>query len=122
MARESVTFLKSKSFAIRIVKLYQYLCEEKKEYVLSKQLLRCGTSVGANLAEAVHGISDKDFLAKLYISRKECSEAQYWIELLHKTGYLTEAEFNSVNNDCIVLLKMLTASTKTLSVKLQSRH
>lgn len=70
MSRDSVTLNKSKAFAVRIIRLYQYLCNVKKEYVLSKQILRSGTSVGANLSEAVHGISEKDFLAKLFIAKK----------------------------------------------------
>lgn len=88
----------------------------RKEGICAKQLLRCGTSVGANLSEAVHGISEKDFLAKLYISRKECSESHYWLELLHETEYLTDSEYESINQDCIELLKLLTASTKTISL------
>ena len=79
---------KSMSFAIRIVKLYKWLCDEQKEFVLSKQLLRCGTSIGANLSEAQSAISKPDFTSKVYISLKECMETQYWIELLYKTDYL----------------------------------
>ena len=122
MARDSVTLDKSKNFAIRIVRLYQYLCTEKKEFVLSKQLLRSGTSIGANLAEAIYGISDKDFLSKMYISLKECAETKYWLELLFKTDYLTEQQYQSINEDCTELIKLLTSSAKTMSVKLKSNN
>ena len=83
---------KSKRFAVRVVKLYKYLCEEKKEFVLSKQLLRSGTSIGANIAESECAISKKDFLSKIYIALKECSETMYWLDLLHDTQYLTLVE------------------------------
>lgn len=122
MARDSVTLDKSKNFSIRIVRLYQYLCTEKKEFVLSKQLLRSGTSIGANLAEAIYGISDKDFLSKMYISLKECAETKYWLELLFKTDYLTEQQYQSINEDCTELIKLLTSSAKTMSIKLKSNN
>ena len=122
MARDSVTLDKSKNFAIRIVRLYQYLCTEKKEFVLSKQLLRSGTSIGANLAEAIYGMSDKDFLSKMYISLKECAETKYWLELLFKTDYLTEQQYQSINEDCTELIKLLTSSAKTMSIKLKSNN
>jgi len=121
MARDSVTLDKSKNFAIRIVRLYQYLSTEKKEFVLSKQLLRSGTSIGANLAEAIYGISEKDFLSKVYISLKECAETKYWLELLFKTNYLTEQQYQSINEDCTELIKLLTSSAKTMSTKLKSK-
>lgn len=105
---------KSKKFAIRVVRLYQYLCNEKKEYVLSKQLLRCGTSIGANLAESECAISRKDFLSKIYISLKECSETLYWLELLYDTDYLQENEYQSMHADREELRKMLSSSTKTI--------
>ena len=122
MARDSVTLDKSKNFAIRIVRPYQYLCTEKKEFVLSKQLLRSGTSIGANLAEEIYGISDKDFLSKMYISLKECAETKYWLELLFKTDYLTEQQYQSINEDCTELIKLLTSSAKTMSIKLKSNN
>ena len=105
---------KCKKFAIRVVRLYQYLCNEKQEYVLSKQLLRCGTSIGANLAESECAISRKDFLSKIYISLKECSETLYWLELLYDTDYLQENEYRSMYADCEELRKMLSSSTKTI--------
>ena len=106
--------LKSKRFAIRIVKLYQYLCEEKKEFVMSKQVLRCGTSIGANLAESTTAISRKDFLSKIYTALKECSETQYWLELLRDTDFITEEMFDSMQKDCEELRRMLSSSTKTI--------
>jgi four helix bundle protein len=111
---------KSKAFAVRIVRLYRYLCDEKGEYVLSKQLLRSGTSIGANLAEAECAISRKDFLSKVYIALKECVETKYWLELLHETDYLTEQEYQSINTDCEELRKMLSSTTKTLNSTLHT--
>ena len=93
-------------FAIDIVNLHKYLCETKKEYVLSKQLLRSGTSIGANLVEAQSGISKRDFIAKIYISLKETAETEYWLELLYKTDYLTIDEYQSINDKCKELCKL----------------
>jgi len=104
-------------FAKRIVKLYRYLVEEKKEYVLSKQLLRSGTSIGANITEAECGISRKDFLAKMYIAFKECAETQYWLELLESSEYLTEKEYQSINADCEELRKILSSITKSVRMR-----
>jgi len=86
---KSVAYERALNFSVRIVHLYKYLKDEKKEYIMSKQLMRSVTSIGANLAEAIHGQSKKDFIVKVYISLKEASETQYWLELLYKTGYLT---------------------------------
>ena len=122
MGKENIARNKSKSFAVRIVNLYKHLCDEKKEYVLSKQVLRSGTSIGANLAEAEYAISEKDFLAKVYIALKESAETVFWLELLFQTEYLTETEYNSINEDALALLKMLKATTKTLSTKLNSTN
>ena len=113
----SVTEEKSKSFAIRIVRLYQYLKDEKNEYVLSKQLLRSGTSVGANLSEAKYAISRNDFIAKQYIALKEVSETLYWLELLFKTDYLTQEQYDSIYQDAEELRKLLSSSTKTLQAR-----
>ena len=104
---------KSFRFAIRIVKLYKYLRKEKKEFVLSKQLLRSGTSIGANAAESQQAQSRADFVAKLNISLKEAAETDYWLRLLHATDYLSDEEYLSVHNDCRELEKMLTAIIKT---------
>ncbi len=104
---------KSKSFAIRIINLYKYLCAEKHEYVLSKQILRSGTSIGANVKEAVQGASKRDFVAKLIISLKEASETEYWLELLYETDYLTQKEFDGIYKDCKEIIKLLTSIIKT---------
>lgn len=104
---------KSMDFAVRIVRLYQYLCNEKKEFIMSKQLLRCGTSVGANLREAKYAQSTNDFISKNSIALKEISETEYWLELLYKTKYLTEREYQAINADCSEIAKMLTAIIKT---------
>ena len=111
---EGVIRDKSKAFAVRIVKLYRYLCEEKKEFVLSKQLLRSGTSIGANIAEANCAISKKDFFAKMHIAFKECAESKYWLELLYETEYLTQTEYQSMLRDCVELYKLLSSVTKTM--------
>lgn len=111
----SVTLEKAKAFAVRIINLYKYLCEDKKEFVLSKQILRSGTSIGANLTEAQYAISKKDFLSKTYIAYKECGETLYWLDLLAKTNFLSESEYNSINSDCEELMKLLTKITKTTS-------
>jgi len=108
----------SKDFAVRIVRLYKYLCENKKEFVMSKQLLKAGTSIGANIAEAEFAISKKDFIAKRSIALKECSETKYWLELLYKTNFISKNEFLSISKDCLELLKILAASTKTLKKNL----
>ncbi len=105
---------KSLCFAKRIVRVYKNLCEEKHEFVMSKQLLRSGISIGANIAEAQYGSSRKDFLNKLYIARKECAETLYWLELLMSCDYLTEKEYASLFSDCEELLKLLTAITKSV--------
>ncbi len=110
---------KSKKFAVRIVKLYKYLCNEKSEFVLSKQLLRSGTSIGANIAESECAISEKDFLSKIYIALKECSETIYWLELLYETDYLSQSELESIKSDCIEIKKILSATTKTVKSKLE---
>ncbi|MCL1919671.1 MAG: four helix bundle protein [Kiritimatiellaeota bacterium] len=111
--RENVVQMKSKAFAVRVVRLYQYLSESRKEFVLSKQLLRCGTSIGANVKEAIRGQSKADFSAKMNISLKEASESEYWLELLYETGFLTEKEFTSIVAECTELIKLLTSIVKT---------
>ena len=103
---------KSFRYAIRIVNLYKYLRGKKKEFVLSKQLLRSGTSIGANIAEAQQAQSRADFVAKLNIALKEAAETNYWLRLLCATDYLTDDEFRSVHDDCIEIEKMLTAIIK----------
>ena len=110
---KSIAYEKSLAFSKRIVNLYRHLCNEQKEYVLAKQILRSGTSIGANLAEARYGISKKDFLSKVYIALKECAETAYWLELLYSTDYLSEPEFRSLLADCEELRRMLSATTKS---------
>lgn len=114
MTKDKTAKQKSKYFAVRIVRLYQYLCSEKKEFVLSKQILRSGTSIGANLAESECAITKKDFLSKIYIALKECNETLYWLDLLQETGYLNPDEYLSIKSDCEEIRKMLSSTTKTL--------
>ena len=104
---------KSFQFAVRIVRLCTYLQQEKKEYVLSKQLLKSGTSIGANVSEAKQGQSRADFLAKISISLKEACETNYWLRLLFATDYLTKQEYDSILSDCQELERMLTSIVKT---------
>jgi four helix bundle protein len=112
MKSENPIVDKSKLFALRIIRMYQFLCGEKKEYVLSKQALRSGTSIGANVKEAIRGQSRADFYAKMNIALKEASETEYWLELLHESGYLEQSQFESVYTDCQELIKLLVAITK----------
>lgn len=109
---DNVILVKSKKFAIRSVNLYKYLIDKKQEFVISKQLLRSGTSIGANVKEAIRGQSKPDFLAKMNIALKEASETEYWLELLHETDYITESDFNNIYADCQELLKILMSITK----------
>lgn len=104
---------KSYLFAVRCVKLYKYLYEERHDYVIGKQLMRSGTSVGANVKEAIRGVSKADFRAKMSIALKEASEAEFWIEILRDTDYLTPQQANSLLNDCQELLKLLISIIKT---------
>ena len=99
-------------FAIRIVNLYKYLIDEKKEFVMSKQVLRSGTSIGANIAEAQYAQSKADFLTKMHISLKEASETKFWLKLLYSTSYINDSH-TSIMNDCDELLKILTSTCKT---------
>ena len=115
MKQENVILEKSFAFAVRAVKLYKYLCDEKKEYVLSKQLLRSGTSIGANINEAQAAQSTNDFVAKMSIASKEARESKYWIDLLSQTGFLDSSEQHTqiLRNDIDELIKMLTSIIKT---------
>lgn len=110
---ENVVADKSFAFALRVVALYKYIRSEKNEYVLSKQVLRSGTSIGANIAEAQCAISRKDFLSKMYIAFKECAETKYWLELLFRSDYMDVSQYDSIQSDCVELLKMLSAITKS---------
>jgi four helix bundle protein len=113
MKKNNVIVDKSKAFALRIIKLYKYLRDEKREFVLSKQLLRSGTSVGANIREAQRGQSKPDFYAKMNISLKEADESAYWLELLHESDYLTDEQFISIIEDCNGVIALLVSITKT---------
>ena len=104
---------KSFDFAVRIVRLYQYLADDKEEYVISKQLLRSGTSVGANVVEALDAISRREFINKMSISLKECSETIYWIELLYRTEYLSDRQYSSIHADSKELKRILSSIVKT---------
>jgi len=104
---DSVIYKLSKSFALRIIKLYSYLCDEKKEYVISKQIYRSGTSIGANIAESIYAQSDADYINKLKISLKEASETKYWLELLSESELLNQQEYNSLINDINIILGTL---------------
>jgi four helix bundle protein len=104
---------KSFRFAVRIVRLYQHLTEDRKEFVLSKQILRSWTSIGANVREATQAESKADFIHKLPIALKEASETEYWLELRRETDYLNEASFNSIHTDCKELLRLLTSIIKS---------
>ncbi|HHU16573.1 MAG: four helix bundle protein [Kiritimatiellia bacterium] len=114
MKTDGVLQTKSKAFAIRIVRLFQFLTEKKREFVLSKQVLRSGTSIGANIAESKYAISRKDFILKLQIALKEASETAFWLELLHETDYLAHRDFSGIYADCEEMLRLLTSSLLTL--------
>ena len=111
--KESILKSKSFSLAVRSVRLYRYLCEQKTEYVLSEQVLRSGTSVGAMVREAEYSESKADFAHKMGIARKELNETLYWLELLLQTEYITQTEYDSLSADAIEIIKMLTTSIKT---------
>lgn len=111
--RENVIKNKSFAFALRIIKMYQFLCEEKKEFVLSKQLLRSGTAIGALVREAEQAESPADFIHKMAIALKEANETEYWIELLFQSNYIDETAFNSIKSDLTELLKLLISIIKT---------
>ena len=115
---ENIIKIKSFSFALRVVKMCQFLSVEKKEFVLSKQLLRSGTSIGANIEESIGGQSEKDFLAKLSISYKEARETIYGLKLLKETEYISEVEFESIHNEAEEICKILAKIIITLKNKI----
>jgi four helix bundle protein len=119
---KSILKEKSFKFAVRVVNLYKHLCEERKEFVLSKQLLRSGTSVGAMVCEAEHSESKSDFIHKMAIAQKEINETIYWLELMCETEYLSGTAFESINNDAVELIKMLTSTIKTAKSSLTTNH
>jgi len=114
--KNNVVRERSFSFAIRIVKLYQYLCTEKREFVLVRQVLKSGTSVGANIEEADSSISKKEFSSKISIAYKEAKETHYWLRLLVATGYINQKEFDSLFQDCEEICKLLFAILRTTRI------
>ena len=122
MSQESVFKTKSFDFAIRVIKLHQYLRKKFDEYQLSKQVLRAGTSVGALIREAEHAESRKDFLHKLNIGLKEINECSYWLDLLFATNYLNKKMYESIKKDSTELLKMLIASVKTTKTRIKQNN
>ena len=111
--KENTVLEKSFAFAVRVVNIYKYLTEQKKEYVLSKQLLRCGTSIGANATEAQRAQSKADFISKMSIALKEAYETEYWLRLLSATDFLTGAAYKSMHDDNEELISLLIAICKT---------
>ena len=114
MKEDNLIVDKSKKFAVRIVNLYKYLSENRSEYVMSKQVLRSGTSIGTNVKEAIRAQSKADFNTKMHIAMKEASETEYWLEILEETNYLTKTQAESILSDCVELIKILMAITKTV--------
>ena len=110
--KENTVMQKSLAFSIRIVNLNKYLCSQKNEYVMSKQICKSGTSIGANIAEAQRAQSTADFVSKMKIALKEANETQYWLQLLRETKYITDKEFSSIHGDLVEILKILTAICK----------
>jgi len=117
MKKENIIQEKSFAFAIRIINLYKYICDEKKEYVLSKQVLRSGTSIGANIEEGLGGQSDKDFISKLNIAYKETRETIYWIKLLSKTDFLSQEQTDSILQDADEICKIISKILLTMKSK-----
>ena len=118
--KENIVKTRSFAFAVRIVKLYQVLGDQKKEYVLSKQLLRSGTSVGAMVREAEHAETRNDFKHKMGIAQKEINETIYWLELLKETDYLTTEQFESINSDAIEIIKLITSIIKSVKANINN--
>jgi len=110
---ESILIQKSLKFSAKIIKLQQYLIKDKKETIISKQIIRSATSIGANINEANYGSSKADFIAKMHIALKECAETEYWIRLLTESKYITDEIFNNLINDCLSIKKMLVATLNT---------
>ena len=115
--KENPTYDKALCYAIRIVNLYKYLVAEKSEYVMSKQLLRSGTSIGANISEAISAESVPDFIHKLAVAQKEANETKYWLTLLQRTGYLSSSQYQSMHTDCLEMIKILVSIILTTKQK-----
>jgi four helix bundle protein len=118
---KNISLEKSRKFAIRIYNLYKLLCDEKHEYIIAKQLLRSGTSIGANLTEAQYAVSKKEFLVKAAISLKEAAETEYWLDLLKEVNLLSKTEYNSILKDCKEILRILITTTKTLKQNIKQQ-
>lgn len=116
--KNNAIYDKSFDFALRVIKLYKHLCKQKKEYTLAKQILRSGTSIGANVSEAIEGQSKKDFVSKLSISLKEASETEYWIKLFRESNILSKQSCNSLLSDLYEIKKLLNAIINTTKSKL----
>ena len=110
--RDNTILRKSLAFSVRIVNLHKYLTSQKKEYILSRQICKSGTSIGANIAEAQRAQSTADFVSKMKIALKEASETQYWLQLLHETDYLSDKAFDSLHKDLLEIIKILTSICK----------
>lgn len=120
MKTDNIIHVKSKRFAIRIINTYKYLQAEKREFILSKQIIRSGTAIGALIKESEFAQSKKDFLNKLYIALKEANETQYWLDLLFETDFITKPEFESLSNDCTEIIKLLVSITKKIKNQLEN--
>ena len=116
--KDNILKTKSFAFAVRIVRIYQFLGDTKKEFVLSKQLLRSGTSVGAMVREAEHAETKPDFIHKMAIAQKEINETLYWLELLSETNFLTKEQFESLNSDAVELIRLITSIIKSTKANL----
>ena len=113
MSHDSIILDKSLNFAVRIVKLKEYLIRQKREFVISKQIIRSATSIGANANEAIYGVSKADFISKMQISLKETAETEYWLRLLILSGYISEKQGNSLLDDCLEIKKILVSTLNT---------
>jgi len=118
--KENVIIDKTFKFSVEVIELHKYLTEKKKEYVLSKQLLRSGTSIGANVEEAVGGLSRKDFIAKLQIAYKESRESKYWLKLLHATGFIQNPEFETISNNLEEIIRILVSILNSSKIDVPS--
>ena len=121
METENVIVKKSKDFALRIINMYNYLCAEKREYVMSKQILRCGTSIGANVREGVRGQTKPDFIAKMSVAQKEAEETCYWLELLYESGYINKSIFESMYRDNLEINRILASIILTARQNLKNQ-
>lgn len=112
----------SEQFALKIVECYNFLCKEKKEFTMSKQLLRSGTSIGANIAESLYAESDADFIHKLKIAQKEASETRFWLRLVFRSGYLQESQYNILKKDCDALLRIVSSIIRSMMEKISNEQ